>query len=170
VSLSELPPTLDHLRLPPLRDLGQLECLRLASHVGHSREEKRKLPDDFETRPYPNMSRGRNPYYQPREPNPYDFAEIFTKLNTHWTRLVQRYGMQAAERWFSRRTSDHALYLAIFNPKLDRWAHTTAEHPNLLPSPRDSRWYPYLCNNPGLLLQWARSHGYILDEEYYEQA
>jgi hypothetical protein len=115
------------------------------------------------------MSRGRNPYYQPHELNPYDFAEIFTKLNNRWTRLVQRYGMQAAGRWFSRRTSDHALYLAIFNPELNRWAHTTAEHPDLLPSPRDSRWYPYLCNNPGLLLQWARSRGYILDEEYYKQ-
>jgi hypothetical protein len=116
------------------------------------------------------MSRGRNPYYQPREPNPYDFAEIFTKLDNRWTRLVQNYGMQAAGRWFSRRTSDHALYLAIFNPELDRWAHTTAEDPDRLPSPRDSRWYPYLCNNPGLLLQWAQSHGYILDKEYYEQA
>jgi hypothetical protein len=116
------------------------------------------------------MSRGQNPYYQPREPNPYDFAEIFTRLDIRWTRLVQRYGLQAAGRWFSRRTSDHALYLAIFNPKLDRWAHTTAERPDLLPSPRDSRWYLYLCNNPGLLLQWVRSRGYILDEEYYEQA
>jgi hypothetical protein len=111
------------------------------------------------------MSRGRNLYYQPREPNPYDFAEIFTKLDHRWTRLVQ-----ATAQWFSRRTSDHALYLAIFNPELNQWVHTTAENPDHLPSPRDSGWYPYLLNNPGLLLQWARSHGYILDEEYYKQA
>jgi hypothetical protein len=116
------------------------------------------------------MSRGRNLYYQPREPNPYDFAEIFTKLDNRWTCLVQRYGAPAATRWFSRRTSDDTLYLAIFKPEFDRWAHTTAEEPDRLPSPRDSRWYPYLCNNPGLLLQWARSRGYILNDDYYEQA
>jgi hypothetical protein len=116
------------------------------------------------------MSRGQNPYYQPRKSNPYDFVEIFTQLDTCWTCLVQRYGMQAARRWFSRCTSDHALYLAIFNPELDWWLHTTADNPTHLPSPRDSQWYPYLFKYSRLLLQWVQSCGYILDSEYYKQA
>jgi hypothetical protein len=116
------------------------------------------------------MSRGQNPYYQPHELNPYNFTEIFIRLDNCWMYLVQRYGMQAARQWLSRHTSDHTLYLAIFNPELNRWAHTTTENPNHLPSPHDSHWYLYLCNNPRLLLQWARSRSYILDSDYYEQA
>jgi len=84
--------------------------------------------------------------------------------------LIRWKGYAPAHDSWQDESDIHALYLAIFNPELDRWAHTTAEYPDLLPSPRDSRWYPYLLNNPGLLLQWARSRGYILDEEYYEQA
>jgi len=85
---------------------------------------------------------------------------MFTVIDHHFHHRMILGGLSNSGHWCIQQSSEHALYLILFHPKLYHTLLYAAPAGRTLLNPHHSVWERFLHDNPNTLRAFAAERGY----------